>query len=287
MIDETGTEKDAEAIRLERNTALLLATILLGSLVSIAFFNLDRHSPFPAPSQKLLTDLAVMETPFIFAYDPVALATLEEHRHDIKPKVFPLRNWPPEGPVLVSGSPRRGLIDANLERHHDEGSWSVWLPGDFVPLPFFGLASVEIQGPNGRTLPCPRDLQGAHRCGDSGWTHMRMRPTTVDGERETCIWAHPLEDMILRFRFPNVSGIGPDGQRLWLESGLRDVSVGTGAPVDFRIRLGDEVITHRHRDQRGWQAVELPGVETPSELIVEISADRPGRRHLCYRFDFR
>ena len=288
---QRAAEKESEDAKpfsaLERKTAFMLTALLLASLVSISFFNLDRHPSFPPISEKMVAGINTTETPVIFALDPVSLAALEKRRHDLQPSILPLTTWPPEGPVLAFDASQPRLVAASMERRLDKGIWTLWIPRGFAPLPFFGLATVELEGADGKIEICTPDVQGGHQCGDAGWTRMRRRDVTIDGESQTCIWAHPIAEKTLRFRFPDVTHHGRNGDELWIDTALRDSSVGTRANVDMTIRLGEDSVTHRHRDRRGWQHVKVPRSLESQELVIEISADEPGRRHFCYRFDFR
>lgn len=278
---------DAEQLKVERNTIFVLAGLLLASIVSIAFFNLDRHPAFPPPSEEFIDEVASLGSTVVFAHDPLAISVLEQHQSELPSAVVPLTTWPPEGPVVTFGNQKRKFSShTDLQHVAGESVWSLWIPEDFQATPFFGTAIVEIDDGSMTTI-CPQTSAGAHRCGEPRWTWVRRRELTIDGESQQCIWAHPIEDKTIRIRFPDTISVGADGERLRLESALRDDAVGTGADVDFRVHLANISRTHRHRDRPGWQSLILPATEEPDELIVEVSADRVGRRHICFRFDLR
>lgn len=279
---------DPERLEMERNTIFVLAGILLTAIVSIAFFNLDRHPAFPPPSDEFIEAVGHNAGSVVFAHDPLAIAAFEERQSDLASTVVPLTMWPPEGPVLSFGNQEHKFASLQgWEQVATESVWSLWMASDFEATPFFGTATVEVDSQDRPAVDCRRDADGAHRCAEPRWTWVRQRDLTIEGERQTCIWAHPMDDKIVRVRFPNVVADGSDGQHLYLESALRDDAVGTGAPVDFTIQLGEKSTSHTHRDRRGWQATALPVTEKPEELVVEVAADRPGRRHICFRFDLR
>lgn len=278
---------ESEDIELERNTIFVLAGLLLASLVSIAFFNLDSHPAFSRPSQDFIDELNRTKAPIVFAQDPLALAVLDERHGDLHPVVRPLQSWPPKGPVVNSGSVPAHYTGAKMELVAEDSLWSLWNPTNFSPLPYLGTATVELEDREGTITVCEPDAEGGHQCGSAGWTRMRYRQITVDGQARQCIWAHPIEDKTLRFRFPDVVTITDEDRRLHLETGLRDAAVGAGGAIDFHIRVGNDVTRHRHVDRRGWQSIPLATTTEPTELVIDISARRVGRRHLCFDFDLQ
>ncbi len=278
---------DPEQIRLERNTIFVLAGLILTAIVSIAFYNLDRHPAFPSPSEEFLAEIDDVGASVVFADEPLALAALEQRQSEITAAVYPVSSWPPEGPVVSFGSTPRKFAGAQLDQVAEESVWSLWLPPDFASTPFFGTAVVEVLQPDGTTRTCTRDAEGAHQCGEHNWTRIRIRDTTVDGDKVPCIWSHPLSGETLRIRFPDVASVTSDGERLYLETGLRDVAVGAGGNIDFEVHLGNRTTTHSHRDRVGWQSTRIHSVDEPDELIVDVSAEQTGRRHACFRFDLR
>ncbi len=273
----------------ERRLALTMGGLALLSIVSIAFFNLDGLESVPPVPERLVAELTGMDGVVVLADSPVALAALEEVQEsdEIGRSVIPLASWPPHAPLVGHDVDHRAMEAQGMELRVDEEPWSLWWPRNYAPLPFLGRATVEVVDDEGVARECPRDADGGFRCGDAGWMRMRNRTVTIDRVRETCIWAHPIQGRTVRFRFPDA--IARDGQEraLFLETALRDAAVGGGGAVDFRVRFGEEDRTHRHRDRRGGQSMEVPFAEGPEELIVEVSAERAGRRHTCFRFEFR
>ena len=270
---------------IERSTIFVLAGLLLAAIVSIAFFNLDSHPAFPPPTDELIDGLNAVDSPIVFASDSVSLGVLEARQDDLEPTIRPTTSWPPVGPVLIFGAIPSELSSEDFEQLYQESVWSVWIPTKPSPIPIFEMATVEVVDREGQSRVCPRDAEGAHQCGDAGWTRVRPRQTTVDAQRVECIWSHPLEGKTLRIRFPGVTTVGPDGERLRLKTGLRDQAVGDGGSVDFEAQIAGHTNSHRHTDRRGWQSTTLPGVTDPHELVVEVSASDVGRRHVCFRFD--
>ena len=271
----------------ERRTVFVLAGLLLSAIVSIAFFNLDRHPAFLLPSEEFVGEIDAAESSIIVADDPVALAALERHRVEIDAAIAPLTHWPPETTLFSFGTVAPKFDRAELDRIADESVWSVWQPSQPTSTPIFAMATVETKNDDGERSNCPPDATGARQCGDANWSRVGYRTITVDGDDAECIWAHPLEDRTLRIGFDNVDTVGPDGERLVLETALRDGAVGTGIPVNFEVGVGSYSVTHRHHDRRGWQSIRLPATAQPKPLVVEVTADDIGRRHSCFRFDAR
>jgi hypothetical protein len=271
----------------ERRLAISMAIVSLAAIVSVAFFNLDGFEQGQELSARMVAQLSKLDGSVVLADGPIALSALEMHRHELTAVPTPLSSWPPHGPLLVYDGNHRMLQYYSMELRVDEGEWTLWWPRNYLPLPYFGAAVVELVDREGMVRLCPRDAEGGHRCGDASWMRMRQRTVTVDRERETCIWAHPIEAQVLRYRFPEVVSTSGDGRVLWMETALRDAAVGGGGGVDFRVTLDGESVTHRHQDRRGWQRVQVPSSNRPGELTVEVLASRTGRRHTCFRFEFR
>ena len=277
---------DPEVLTIERNTIFVLTALLLMAIVSISFYNLDRHPAFPAASDQAVDAIDATGSPVILADDPVSLAALEARQSELRAAVRPVSSWPAQAPLFTFG-PVPAIYTDYFETTYDESVWTLWHPLDMEPLPVFDTASVELIDAQGDSQMCPRDADGAHQCGDASWTRIQRRTLTIGGERERCIWAHPIQDKTLRIRFSDVPAVDATGKRLRLETGLSDSAVGTGVPVDFRVRVDTRSVSHRHADRRGWQSVLLPTLTEPSDLVIDVSSSDVGRRHICFRFDLR
>ena len=274
---------DHDRRRTERRTVFVLAGLILVAVISIAFYNLHQHPAFLAPTDELIADIDDREPNLIAATDPVALAALEQHHTDLQATVVPLMQWPPETSLFRFGSIPTAFDDAELELLTSESVWSLWAPPDAMRTPAFATARVDVESQDGQVRTCHREADGARQCGDAGWTRVRPREITIDGDASRCIWAHPLDGETLRIHYPEATPIDTDGRRLIVETGLRDEVVDNNMDVDVRIRAGDRTTTHRHRDRRGWQSVDVPAVDGTIPLTIEITADDVGRRHFCYR----
>ncbi|WP_146618277.1 hypothetical protein [Lujinxingia litoralis] len=219
--------------------------------------------------------------------DHQAFRALRQHPELAHRPVALLSSWPPPSLTLSGANDRTRFERAEMTPLHASNDWILWEPTELLPLPLFGLASVHTLAADGQKETCPRDDAGFALCGDARWMRPGPMEVEVGGRSSECIWAHPLPGRTLRITYPQVQARDERGRMLTLLTGLRDSSVGGGVPVDVSVQIGDQTLTHTHRDKRGWQALELPGVEAPSELTLEISSDNPGRRHFCYQFEYR
>lgn len=274
---------DPKTLHLERNTVFVLAALILTGIVSIAFFNLDRHPAFPAPSDEFVDAIEDTNAALVLADDPVSLAVLEQRQSEISAAIRPVTSWPPKAKVVTFGAVPDRFRD-HFEPVIEESVWTLWKPQNRERTPVFATATVEVEDRAGRTRRCPREPDGAHQCGDAGWTRIGTRQLTVDGQREECIWAHPIDGKTLRIHYPDLTvPVGDEG--LEFRTALRDAAVGIGTDVDFEIHVGDDTTSHRHIDRIGWQSTPLPAVDKPRPLTVEVTASEVGRRHVCFGFE--
>ncbi len=272
---------------MERRTVFVLAGLILAAIVSISFFQLDRHPAFIDPTDELIAQINEAESELIFANDPVALAAAERHGNELHADVVPAIGWPPDGTLFVFGAPPRDFEHTEIQRVAGESVWSLWQPGELAPIPRFATAVVETEAADGTVERCQREADGHHQCGDASWTRVGQRRITVDGDPSDCIWAHPIDNRILRITFSDVATVTDDNERLHLKTALRDSAIGPGVPVEFTARIADQTTTHSNPDRTGWHTVELPAVDEPNELVIEVTADNAGRRHACFDFELQ
>ena len=281
---ESPLESDPEISAPEQRATFLLAFLMLLSIISLSFFHLDKRPPFAPMPKKMVGAILSLDSPVLFALDPLALAEASQQLDRASSiTVLPATDWPPEGPILTMNGSHRRFTHAGFELLTENGPWSLWQPRRPSALPLFSLLEVEVDDGEQR-IPCPRDHSGAHRCGPQSWSHMGTRSLRIEGKEEQCFWAHPLPNATLRLRFPRVHSPRADQERLRLQTALSDPAIGTGAPVEVRVLVGDDQVLHRHRDRPGWQITTIPDPLDGADLILEISADDPRRRHLCFRF---
>jgi hypothetical protein len=99
-----------------------------------------------------------------------------------------------------------------------------------------------------------------------------------------CIWAHPPARGELVVRFPRQRL----GRRIVGHSGIEWMMerAGGGAPVELRVRLGDELLAHVvHVDGDGWAPFDVDlGDHAGTDGALEFSVSSPNHqhRHFCF-----
>lgn len=193
----------------------------------------------------------------------------------------------PDGPVLTrspnaesawpggEGS-RRALQDL-------DGPWRelvVSAPrGEPKRRPTLAAAQVRVRS-DGDLEPCPRYGVHRFRCATAKWAEVRWRKLQIGGSKQRCIWTHPLSARTVVFDFGTVDPASSRGYRL--RTGLRDSIAGGGADVDVKVVRGGETVSHAHTPGKGWQELQLPAVDEPAPLSIEISSENVGQRHFCF-----
>lgn len=193
------------------------------------------------------------------------------------------------GPLLTrADSPKRILGDeappetmmASLG-----GGWrQIHLEGSTPEgrIPRLSTAEVSIiDRETGEQRQCPRIGLQKFTCDDPGWAGVEYRRPKIGGDRERCIWAHPLKGRTIAVDFGPIAPLKNGPYRL--RTGLRDRIASGGGPVDVAVRFGSEEIDFQHKSEKGWRVRELPEIEEPTPLRIEVSADRVGQRHFCFR----
>lgn len=209
-----------------------------------------------------------------------------------------------EGSIVVAGFPgRRDLAGPLLTRAAAPNQ----LLGDEAPPDTMvaslggGWRQIHLEGanPEGRRpvlstaevsiidretkerRPCPRIGLQKFTCDAPGWAGVEYRRPKVGGDRERCIWAHPLKGRTIAVDFGPIAP--PDRGPYRLRTGLRDRIASGGGPVDVDVRFGSEELEFQHKSEKGWRVRDLPEIDEPAPLRVEVSADRVGQRHFCFR----
>ncbi|TXD38618.1 hypothetical protein FRC98_06975 [Lujinxingia vulgaris] len=275
-----STDSPPQASRIARYGLIIAAAALVFALLG------SRDDTVALP-QEVAQVVAEHPASIVLVTHHVAYRALREHPSFATRPVALLSSWPPSSLVVSYDEAPQRFEDADMKSVITQDDWVVWEPATLTTLPLFDLASVETIDAKNHVAPCPRDDAGFARCGEPDWMRPGLRDVEVDGTHTTCTWAHPLPDKRLRVSYPQVRPRDDKGRTLTLLTGLRDSSVGTGAPVEVSARLGDDVLNHTHRDSRGWQALPLPSANQDLPLTLEISSPNPGRRHFCYRFEYR
>lgn len=265
--------------------AVIIALVLAaaGLVMALVF----PRSDAPALPAEVAAAVAEHPAPIVLVTHHVAYRALRTHPDLASRPVALLSSWPPSSLVLSYRDDAVRFADAGMTRVSGQDGWAFWEPATLNALPIFDLARVETLDAQGQATPCPRDDAGFARCGEPDWMRPGPRQVEVDGERVTCNWAHPLPRRTLRIAYPEMPTRDDQGRTLTLLTGLRDSSVGTGVPVEVSVTWGEGQLHHTHRDRRGWQALPLPDDADTAALTLDIFATNPGRRHFCYRFEYR
>lgn len=265
-------------------TATLALVLAAAGLVMALVFP---RSDAPALPAEVAAALAEHPAQIVLVTHHVAYRALRTHPDLATRPVALLSSWPPSSLVLSYLDDAERFVNAGMIRVSAQEGWVVWEPATLNALPIFDLARVETLDARGQVTSCPRDDAGFARCGEPDWMRPGPRQVEVDGERVTCTWAHPLPGSTLRIAYPEMPTRDDQGRTLTLLTGLRDSSVGTRVPVEVNVTWGEAQLRHTHRDRRGWQALPLPADSEAAALTLEIFATNPGRRHFCYRFEYR
>ncbi len=267
----------------ERIAIFSLAALLLLSIVSISFFNLDRHPAFPPPDDDIQAVIDETPTPSILATDPIAYATLESYRGPDTPDITPLTHWPPQGVLFAFG--QTTALDDDLEFLERQSVWSVWAPHDLDGWPHFEHALIDLLDAHGHRATCSVRDDGSHHCLlDETSSRVKPQQVTVAGAPAQCINAPPIPGLRLLIRYPYILPVTDDGERLYLLTAHDDDAVDSSADVHIGVVAGDERFDHHHRARRGWQRRSLPPKTYPVELQLEISAADEAPQ-FCFRFE--
>ncbi|RVU44186.1 hypothetical protein EA187_11615 [Lujinxingia sediminis] len=263
----------------------ILALILAAAGFAMALLFPRDHAP-PLP-QELAGMLAEHPAPIVLATHHVAYRALRTDEDVAMRPVALLSSWPPSSLVLSYRDEAERFERAGMTRAATQDGWTIWEPATLSTLPLFDLARVETMDARSKATPCPRDDAGFARCGEPDWMRPGPREVEIDGVSATCNWAHPLPGKTLRITYPEMPTRDDQGRTLTLLTGLRDSSVGTRVPVEVRVTWGEVQLHHTHHDRRGWQVLPLQTERETASLRLDITATEPGRRHFCYRFEYR
>ena len=265
----------------ERAAILILAALMLMSIVSIAFYNLDRHPAFPPPEPSLLDHIADGPTPSIMAHDPVAYATLEHVRGPDTPQSITLDHWPPRGWLFAFGQTLDFSHELQLIDRHSV--WSLWTPPNLDGWPHLDHALIDLMDDRQRFTSCPRQSPELFECPTMDESPITAVDVTVAGATDRCISAPTPDEGRLVFRFPHVLPVDEEGQRLHLLTAFDDDAPPDSANIHLGVIAGAERFDHHHRLHRGWQRRALPPKTYPVELTLQIGADHSSD-HFCFRF---
>ncbi len=149
-------------------------------------------------------------------------------------------------------------------------------------------AKVSLKKGN-NVQPC-NDFQSTRWiCPVRDWNYVGQRQMHVEGELDACLWMHPLKGFVTIARFEDV----PLGGRLNGSYALSDdaAKLANGAPVSFRLRIGDEVVgDYRTQQKSGWRYFDIDTgkfLGKTADVSFEVEAPNDGMRHFCFRAKIR
>ena len=196
-------------------------------------------------------------------------------------------------PILTDAiSPKAWLPDTEgISRTELSKRWYELSFPDRQNLPSLLQATVTtapIAKPD-ETRPCPRLSPGHFSCDKPSWAAVQSREVLVNGEKVSCIWAHPLQGRITTITYPDIASTG--ATPLSLEVAFHDnVTKDPARSIPITLTHGTQRARHIARsNKKGWQIfpVELMKEDTSHPLVLTLQANQPGRHQLCYRFQKR
>jgi hypothetical protein len=131
----------------------------------------------------------------------------------------------------------------------------------------------------GRAVDARRDGRTWRFAGRPRWERVTVTPCRIGRARRPMLWAHPVDDGVLRIVLPLEAGLG----HATVFGGLTDKAPQWGrAPVDVKVRAGDdELADYRFANAPGLRGISFEIPDGAEELTFEISADDVARRHFC------
>ena len=118
--------------------------------------------------------------------------------------------------------------------------------------------------------------------GAPGWSRIKISVENIGGEIHRCIFTHPQQDKTIKLQF----SMPPWAEKLHLDGGLllnaawhKDPGLLTMAAVNGTQKIAEMNFQHVSRWEH--QIVDIEDASKP--LTIEISADKIGGRHFCWR----
>lgn len=153
------------------------------------------------------------------------------------------------------------------------------------------VATAPISQPE-ESRPCKRLAPDHFSCDEPSWAAVQTREVLVDGEKTSCIWAHPIKGRVTSITYPDVAVPQEEAEKeklLLLEVAFHDhVTKDPARSIPITITHGTQRARHTARSNRkGWQTfpVKLSADGVSHPLVLTIEASQPGRHQLCYRFE--
>lgn len=273
--------------------ALLMGTLLCGGSVGCT------GDEVPSTPIREVLDEEEGRLRHLYGVTPVDVARLADVARDLEPSIavasFPGRASL-NGPLLTRTDTFERWLPASVAQEASTesigGGWYRirWTDSGEGPTPSSEapqLSEARIHTRRGdATSTCRRVSLARFQCDQPSWAFTGRHRARVGGREQTCIWSHPLDGRTTVVDYGAVAP-PPEGRAYVLETALDDRVLDASGAVDVDIRVGERTIAHRQPAEKGWRRLELPEFDTPTRLILEISAEQVGRRHFCYRFATR
>jgi len=148
-------------------------------------------------------------------------------------------------------------------------------------------ARISVIGPAGDEQRCGPVIFGRANCGKQPWEYVGVEQVKVGGRTESCIWAHPIADSILRISFPLPAAPG----LLTGRAGFADSAVGAGrtGEVSLRVTVAGELVAELKRERvQGFATLrgELPERSSAGRILFDIEGSTAAA-HFCFDGDLR
>lgn len=148
-------------------------------------------------------------------------------------------------------------------------------------------ARISVIGPSGDEQRCGPVIFGRANCGKQPWEYVGVEQLKLGGRTESCIWAHPIADSILRISFPLPAAPG----LLTGRAGFADSAVGPGreGEVSLRATVAGELVAELKRQRvQGFATLrgELPDRSSAGRILFDIEGSTAAA-HFCFDGDLR
>jgi len=148
-------------------------------------------------------------------------------------------------------------------------------------------ARISVIGPSGEETRCAPFIFGRANCGKQPWEYVGLEQLKVGGRTESCIWAHPIADSILRISFPLPAAPG----LLTGRAGFADSAVGPGREGEVSLRVtvaGEPVLELKRQRVQGFATLrgELPDRSSAGRILFDIEGGTAAA-HFCFDGDLR
>jgi hypothetical protein len=152
---------------------------------------------------------------------------------------------------------------------------------------YLAEARISVIGPAGDEQRCAPVIFGRANCGKQPWEYVGVEKLKVAGRTESCIWAHPIAESILRISFPLPAAPG----LLTGRAGFADSAVGPGREGEVSLRVtvaGEPVLELKRQRVQGFATLrgELPERSSAGRILFDIEGGTAAA-HFCFDGDLR